>query len=54
MASNINSSFLSRSRLNATTIEGTNSDRIQKLTEKLGSITNAMQNEKSSKLDQYE
>ena len=54
MATNINSSFLSRSRLNATTIEGTNNDRMQKLAEKLGRITNVIQSEKSSKFDQYE
>ena len=45
MASNINSSFLSRSRLNATTLEGTNNDRMQKLAEKLGRITNVIQSE---------
>ena len=54
MANNINSSFLSRSRLNATTIDGTNNDRMQKLAEKLGRITSVIQNEKSSKFDQYE
>ena len=54
MNTGINSSFLSRSRLNATTIDGTNNDRMQKLAEKLGRITNVIQTEKSSKFDQYE
>ena len=54
MATGINSSFLSRSRLNNTTIDGTNNDRMQKLAEKLGRITNVIQSEKSSKFDQYE
>ena len=35
MATGINSSFLSRSRLNNTTLDGTNNDRMQKLAEKL-------------------
>ena len=54
MATGINSSFLSRSRLNNTTLDGTNNDRMQKLAEKLGRITNVIQTEKSSKFDQYE
>ena len=54
MATGINSSFLSRSRLNNTTLDGTNNDRMQKLAEKLGRITNVIQSEKSSKFDQYE
>ena len=54
MAANINSSYLSRTRLNATTLDGTNNDRMQKLAEKLGRMTNVIQNEKSSKFDQYE
>ena len=54
MTANINSSYLSRTRLNATTLDGTNNDRMQKLAEKLGRMTNVIQNEKSSKFDQYE
>ena len=54
MATGINSSFLSRSRLNNTTLDGTNNDRMQKLAEKLGRITTVIQSEKSSKFDQYE
>ena len=53
MAFNINSSFASRSRINDN-IEGTNNDRMQKLAEKLGRISNIIYNEKSSKFDQYE
>ena len=54
MANNINSSFLSRTRLNQTSLDGTNNDRMQKLAEKLGRMTSVIQSEKSSKFDQYE
>ena len=54
MANNINSSFLSRTRLNQTSIEGTNNDSMQRLAEKLGRMTSVIQTEKSSKFDQYE
>ena len=46
-------SYLSRSKLNCT-VEGTNSDRMQKLAEKLGRITTCLQSEKSNKFDSYE
>ena len=51
--SNLNMSYLSRSKLNCT-VEGTNSDRMQKLAEKLGRITTCLQSEKSNKFDSYE
>ena len=46
MANNINSSFLSRTRLNQTSIEGTNNDRMQRLAERLGRMTSVIQTEK--------
>lgn len=49
----MNSSYLSKSKLNIT-CEGNNNDRMQKLADKLGKITTVIQNEKSSKFDQYE
>lgn len=49
----MNLSYLSRSKLNMT-VEGTNNDRMQKLAEKLGRITNVLQNEKTNKFDSYE
>ena len=53
MASQINSSYLSKSKLNMSG-DGTNNDRMQKLAEKLGRITTVIENEKSTKFDQYE
>ena len=53
MASQINSSYLSKSKLNMSG-DGTNNDRMQKLAEKLGRITSVIENEKSTKFDQYE
>ena len=49
----MNSSYLSKSKLNITS-DGNNNDRMQKLADKLGQITQVIQNEKSSKFDQYE
>ena len=34
--------------------DGTNNDRMQKLAEKLGRITSVIENEKSTKFEQYE
>ena len=49
----MNSSYVSKSKLNISS-EGNNNDRMVKLADKLSQITNQIQNEKSSKLDQYE
>ena len=51
--SGINSSYLSKSKLNMSG-DGTNNDRMQKLAEKLGRITTVIENEKSTKFEQYE
>ena len=48
-----NSSYLSKSKLNMSG-DGTNNDRMQKLAEKLGRITTVIENEKSTKFEQYE
>ena len=49
----MNSSYVSKSKLNISS-EGNNNDRMVKLADKLSQITNQIQNEKSSKFDQYE
>ena len=49
----MNSSYVSKSKLNISS-EGNNNDRMAKLADKLSQITNQIQNEKSSKFDQYE
>ena len=49
----MNTSYVSKSKLNISS-EGNNNDRMVKLADKLSQITNQIQNEKSSKFDQYE
>ena len=49
----MNSSYVSKSKLNISS-EGNNNERMVKLADKLSQITNQIQNEKSSKFDQYE
>ena len=49
----MNTSVLSKSKLNITA-DGNNNDRMQKLADKLGQITQVIQSEKSNKFDQYE
>ena len=49
----MNSSYVSKSKLNISS-EGNNNERMAKLADKLSQITNQIQNEKSSKFDQYE
>ena len=48
-----NSSYLSKSKLNMSG-DGTSNDRMQKLAEKLGHISTVMENEKTTKFEQYE
>ena len=49
----MNTSALSKSKLNITA-DGNNNDRMQKLADKLGQITQVIQSEKNNKFDQYE
>lgn len=53
MSSIHNSSYFTRAKMNVSK-DNINNDRMQKLAEKLGQMTSVIENEKTSKCDQYE